>query len=157
MAAGAAVFAVAVAWEAAQLPSDGVPLHVNASGAVDRVGSRMEALLFSALPGVVVLGLGIGLVLLVRHGSLRAINIPHKPYWLAEQRLPQLRRMLAVDVAVSMSSTLLFVSLIPVLLVALAGGADLAPGVLWVPIGIYFAAVAAWAVWLARYRYRPQE
>lgn len=132
-----------------------VPLQVNAAGTANRVGSRSNALTIAAAPGIVVLGLGVGLVLLAQYGPLRAMNIPHRSYWLAEQREPEVRRMLAADIALIMSVTLVFLSLLP-LGIVLAARDGLSPLLVWLPIGAYVAVVLTWSGWLARYRYRPR-
>jgi hypothetical protein len=158
LAIGGVLHAIVTAWAVSRLPPDGVPLQFGSDGTANRVGARSEVLMISAVPGVVVLGLGIGLVLLARYGPLRALNIPHRAYWLAEGRQPEVRRMLATDMALVMGATLVFLSLIPLWIVlgAEGGGDALSPLVFWVPIGTYVAAVLIWSVWLSRYRYRPR-
>lgn len=151
-------YALATAWAATRLPPDGVPLQFDASGAENRVGARSEALTISVVPGVLVLGLGVGLVLLARYGPLTAMNIPHKSYWLTEEREPEVRRMLAADISLIMSATLVFLSLIPLWIVlgAEAGGDALSPLLFGAPIGAYVAGLLIWSVWFGRYRYRPR-
>jgi hypothetical protein len=112
LASSSVLYALATAWAATQLPPDGVPLHFGA-GTANRLGSQNEAMTTSAVLGVVMLGVGVGLVLLARYGPLRAMNIPHKSYWLAEHREPEVRRMRPADMALIMSAPLVFLSLIP--------------------------------------------
>ncbi len=156
--AGAAVYAAAVVWAAGRLPPDGVPLHFDAAGAADRLGSRGAALTAMGLVGVGMLALGAGLVLLIHRGPLRSMNLPHREYWLTEERRPRLRRMLALDMAVIMGGTLAYLSFIPVSTALAAAAPDRAvpPVVLWTPTAVYFPAVLALVVWIARYRYRPR-
>jgi Protein of unknown function (DUF1648) len=157
LATNSILYALATAWAAIQLPAEGVPLHFNASGTADRLGSRSQALTIAVLPGLVVLGLTIGLMLLVRYGPLKMMNIPHKSYWLAEQRQTQARRMLTADLALVMSVTLVFLAQIPVWIAlgARTGGAALSPLLILGPIVAYIAGLLIWSVWLVRYRYRP--
>jgi hypothetical protein len=151
-------YALVVTWAATQLPSDGVPLQFGTSGRINRVGTRGEALTPSIVLAVVMLGLGVGLVLLARYGPLRALNIPNKSYWLAADRAPEVRRMLADDMALTIGGTLVFLALIPVWAVLGArGGDDALPDVVVVvPIGAFIVGLLAWCVWLGRYRYRPR-
>jgi hypothetical protein len=129
LASSSVLYALVTAWAATQLPPDGMPLHFDAGGTADRLGSRSEAMTTSAVLGVVMLGLGVGLVLLARYGPLRAMNIPHKPCWLAEYREPEVRRMRPGGMALIISAPLVFLSLIPLwtVLGAKAHGDALAP------------------------------
>lgn len=155
--ASTVLYAAAVVWAATRMPPDGIPLHFGATGTADRLGSRSAALTMMILLGVLVLGLGIGLVLLARRGPLTVVNIPHRSYWSAEHRQPELRRKLADDAAFVMSLTTVLLSLIPIATVlALTAQPVAAPPVLlWVSTAAYIAALLAWCVWLARHRYRP--
>jgi hypothetical protein len=90
----------------------------------------------SAVLGVVMLGLGVGLVLLARYSPLRAMNIPHKSCWPAEHREPEVRRMRPGGTTLIMSAPLVFLSLIPLwtVLGAKAHGDALAPLLFWAPV-----------------------
>lgn len=158
LATSGGLYALVVAWAATQLPPDGIPLQFGAGGRVNRIGNRAEALTPSIVLAVVILALGVGLVLLARHGPLRALNIPNKEYWLAEGRAPEVRRMLADDMALTMAGVLVFLALIPVWAVLGArGGDDALPDVVVVaPVVALVVGLLVWTVWLARYRYRPR-
>ncbi|WP_252437519.1 hypothetical protein [Pseudonocardia humida] len=154
LAGGAAVYAAATAWGAARWPEDAVPLHFDASGAVDRVGSRTEAVTSLTVLGAVMLVLGAGLVLLALRGPLTAFNFPNRSHWLTAERLPRLRRMLATDVAVVIGATLVFLALLPLwTTLAVESGAAPSPLLFWGPTAGFLLAVLAWGVRSAR-RYR---
>lgn len=157
LAAGGVLYAAAVLWSVPRLPRNGVPLHFDADGTADRFGSRAEALTAQVLIGVVMLGLGVGVVCLVRWGPLTLVNVPHKTYWTSAERRPRLRRMLALDVGVLMGATLAAMALLPVATVAALGSdpVGLPPSVLWSVVGGYVLAVLLWCGWSGRYRYRP--
>lgn len=156
--AGALVHVLVVGWAANRLARDDVPLQFDASGAVTHYGSQAQALALAVVPGVLMLAIGVGLVLLARHGPLRMVNIPHRAYWLDPRREPELRRMLADDIALVIASTLVFLALIPVWIVigTQTDGAGLTPAVFGWPIGIYLVGTLTWSVWLSRRRYRPR-
>ena len=158
LAAGAAVYAAALAWAAGRLPPDGVPMHFGAGGAADGFGSRGAALTAMVLVGAGLLALGAGLVLLIHRGPLESVNLPHREHWLTEERRPRLRRMLGVDMAVLIGGTLAYLSIIPVSTALAAAAPDraVAPAALWTPTAVYLLGVLARVVWMARYRYRPR-
>ncbi|MFC4943537.1 DUF1648 domain-containing protein [Pseudonocardia sp. GCM10023141] len=152
---GAAWYAAVAVWAAVRIPPGEVPVHFGIDGTADRFGSAGQALTLALLPGIIVLLLGVGLVLLVRRGPLRVLNIPHKDYWLTAAREPLLRRMLAVDVASLLCATLVFLSLIPVWIVEGArGGAGSSSPLVLLPVAVFVVAVPVWSVWLVRVRYR---
>jgi hypothetical protein len=90
---------------------------------------------------------------------LTLLNFPHKAYWLATQRLPAVRRMLADDVALIMGGTLAFLAFVPIWTVLGAEAPDrtVAPVLFWVPLGCFGLALLGWAVCLARRRYCPDQ
>jgi hypothetical protein len=149
---GGLLYAATVGWSAMTLPADGVPLHFAADGVADRVGPREEALTAMAVLGVLLLGLGVALVLLARHGPLTSFSFPRKAYWLAPQRRPAVRRMLATDVALVLGGTLAFLALLPVWTVIGAATPDnaVAPALIWVPLGCFCVGLLLWAVSFVR-------
>jgi hypothetical protein len=157
LAAGSALYALAVLWSATRLPPDGVPRHFDASGLADSFSSRSEVLGSHITFGGIMLGLGVGTVCLARWGSLRLVNIPHKDYWLRDGRRPAFRRMLANDLGVMMGGTLGFLGLIPLGSVyALQFDPVGLPGsVMWLAFAAYMIALFGWCGWLAMRRYKP--
>lgn len=156
VAASGAVYALSVLWSATQLPASGVPLHFGADGSADRFGSRAEALMSSIVVGALMLAITVAVVLVSRHGPLDLINVPHKNYWTAPERIQAFRRMLAWDIARFMSLTITLLSIIPIGMVfALrADPVGFSVVTIWLLLGPYLLGVALWAIWLARYRYR---
>ena len=155
--ASGAVYALSVLWSATQLPASGVPLHFGADGSADRFGSRAEALTASIVFGAVMLAITAAVVLLSRHAPLDLINVPHKNYWIAPERIQAFRRMLAWDIALFMSVTITLLSIIPIgtVLALRADPVGFSAVTMWLLLGLYLLGVALWAIWLARYRYRP--
>lgn len=157
--AGCLVYICAVVMAAGALPADDIPLHFDATGTADRFGSRGEALgVFIGL-GVLLSAVGAGGILFARRGSLSLVNVPYREYWTAPERRDQLRRMIAWDIALLMSVTLVFAGLLPLaLLTALdADPVGLPAPVLWGVLGGYLVAVAVWIFWLVTRRYRPRS
>lgn len=152
------VYTCAVVWATGALPAENVPLHFDATGTADRFGSRTEALLVLLFIGVVLVGVGAAGITAAHRGSLSKVNVPYREYWTAPERRDRLRRMIAWDIALVMSVTLLLASLLPPALVT-AVNADpvgLPVPVLWGVLGGYLAALAAWVLWLLTHRYRPR-
>lgn len=157
LAVGGALYAAAVAWALPRLPAEGVPLHFGPRGVADELGSRDQAVVAMVLTGAGLLALGTVLVLLARRAPLGAVNVPHRSYWVAEQRRPVLRGMLAVDVAVLIGVTLAFLVLFPVSTALAVASPDraLPPLAFWGPTAVYAVGLLAWVGWLVRFRYRP--
>lgn len=155
---GGLIYAAAVVWAATSLPSDSIPLHFDAAGAPDRFASRGEALATFIGIGLVMFGIGAGGIWFAHRSSLTFVNIPHKDYWTAPERRARLRQMLALDIALLMAATLALLGLIPLATVRAlrSDPVGLPPVVLWSVLGLFLAAVAAWSIWLVKYRYRPR-
>jgi len=152
----AAVFAFAVLWAAAHLPVDGVAVHVDVHGEVNRYASRAEALRWFTSIGVVLGGLAVTCLAAVRLLPVRLVNIPHKEYWIEPRRVPRLRSMLSWDIAVVFSLPLLGMSYLPVevtLLTRDPAGHNQA----WLPIvgGVTMLALFGHIAWMVVGRYRP--
>jgi hypothetical protein len=150
------LYTAAVVWAAANLPDAGVPLHFGADGRADRFGSRAQALWAFGLLGAGLLALFAVMVLVARRVSPAVLNVPHKAYWIAPERQPRLRRMLAADAAGLGSATILLLAAL-VVLTTLAARADPArlPEAFPIVLGAYLTGVVAWAVWSRTRRYRP--
>ena len=153
--AGGVLYAVAVGWAAAVLPPSGVVLHFGAGGAADRFGTRADAVTLMAALGGFLLGVGALVVLLARRGSLSLFNVPNKDYWMAPERRPRLRRMLANDVARVLGGTLVFLVVVPIWTVMGTGAAErsVTPVLFWVPLAGFGAALLVWAGSSMRHRY----
>jgi hypothetical protein len=152
------LYVAVLGWAAVALPPDGVPLHFGVGGRADRFGSRAAAMWMFGLVGAGMFALFSGLLVAVGRSSLRHMNVPHKAYWMTPERRPQLRRMLAADLAVLGSATIVLLAALIGFVVdaAVAGEALLSPAFL-VVLGCYFAVVLGWCGWLARRRYRPPD
>jgi hypothetical protein len=153
---GAAVYAAAVGWAAARLPADGVALHVNVRGAVDRYGSRADALILFAVVGLFLVGTCVLSVVAVRRLPARWINMPYREYWSEPDRLPRFRRMMGFDAVVLFGVLLLLLSYVPVdlTLTTLDPQRHGQAGFL-VMIGVLLIAVFGYTAWMYRWRYRP--
>ncbi len=158
VAVGAALYAGAVVWMAGQLPPTGVPVHFDASGTPDRFGSRAEAVGSAATAGAVVAAIAVAALALVRWAPVRLLNVPHREYWTAPERVDRFRRMVGRDLALLLGGTLALLSLLPIGTV-LATRADpvALPGLLAWALAGYLVAVGLWALWVVRYRYRPDR
>ena len=157
MAAGTLVYLASVLWTTTQLPVDGVPLHFDASGTVDRFGTRDDAIsAYSVLGGLVTL-IAIGSLCLARWGPLTLVNTPHKEYWTTQERRSRFRRMMTDDLGLVMGILLAYLSTIP-FATAWALRSDppaLPPHLLWIPLAALVIATIVWCVWLSRVRYDP--
>ncbi|WP_219414820.1 DUF1648 domain-containing protein [Pseudonocardia nigra] len=152
------LYAAVLGWAAVALPSDGVPLHFGIDGEADRFGSRAAALWGFGLLGLGMFALFTGLLVAVRRGSLGFVNVPHKDYWTAEERRPQLRRMVATtDLAVLGSATMALLGAVIVATVSATGGQARLPPAFLAVFGLYLVVVLGWSTWLARRRYRPSD
>jgi hypothetical protein len=156
VAASGAVYALSVLWSAMQLPASGIPLHFGVDGSADRFGSRAEALTSSIVFGALMFAVTVAVVLVSRHAPVDLINVPHKNYWTAPERIQAFRRMLAWDIALFMSVTMTLLSIIPIgtVLALRAEPVGFSAVTIWLVLGPYLLGVALWAIWLARYRYR---
>lgn len=155
--AGAALYAAALLWAAAELPPDGVPLHFDASGTPTRFGARAEFLGLGALFGAIMFLVGAGVYLLVTRGPLTVVNVPHKDYWMHPDRVPRLRRMLAHDMGWTFGAMLAFLAVVPLSTVYATREQppQLPVGPVWSVVGVLVVGIVGWCVWLTRYRYRP--
>jgi len=152
--AAVGTYAASVGLAAALLPAR-VPLHFGASGAVDRYGSRTEALVHFGLLGVGLLAVWAGCHQLVRRVGLQLVNVPHADYWKAPEREPELRTRLQVDLDRLFAATFLLCAVIAAATLVAARGDGRLPW--W--FGVGFAAYLLWTareVWhLTTRRYRP--
>ena len=152
-----AVFAVIVAWAARALP-DQVPVHFGPSGAADRVVIRSQAVLEMSLVGAGLAAVFSLTDLLVRRGPLSLVNVPHKAWWTTPEREPLLRRMIAQDLWIIATMTMLLVIAIELQVVLVADDPDPQLGAwTWVMLAGYLVAVAGYVVWMQVKRYRPDE
>lgn len=152
-----AAFVLALAWSAAVLPAR-VPVHFGATGEADRFTSRTQALVELGAIGLFVVLVFLGCEWLARRGSLTWVNVPHKNYWARPEHEPALRRMLADDIWVIGTATVLLLVALAVQLAMVAH--DPAPRLgpaFWVSLGVYLAVVLGWSVRMVTHRYRPPE
>lgn len=156
VAASAAIYAVAVLWAAAQLPETGVAMHVNARGVVNAEGSRTDAVTLFTVLGTFLLVLAVASIILVRRVPARLINVPYKAYWSEPSRLPRLRQMLAVDMAVIFSLPLLAFSYLPVD-ITLTTLDPVGHQQFWfaVVFGLFVLGLLGYIAWMMIGRYRP--
>ena len=152
-----AAFVAALAWSAAALPAR-VPVHFGATGEADRFTSRTQALVELGAIGLFVVLVFLGCERFARRGSLAWVNVPHKDYWTRPENEPTLRRMLADDMwVIGTATVLLLVALaVQVALVAHDPAPRLGPA-FWVSLGVYVAVVVVWSVRMVTHRYRPPE
>jgi hypothetical protein len=155
LAASAITYAAAVAWAASRLPTTGVALHVGTEG-VNRVGSRLEAVGGFVTLGVVLCGLAVLVLACVALVPVRWLNIPHPEYWRSAQRAPQLRRMLAWDMAVLFSMPILFAACVPVdVALTTANPAGYPSWLFLVPLVLLLVGMAVRIAMIVTVRYRP--
>jgi hypothetical protein len=156
IAASAAVYAIVAGWAAAQLPAEGVAMHVNTAGEVNKHASRAGSISYFIGLGGFLLVLAVGVLCMNRWIPLRWLNIPHREYWSSPEHAPKAREMLVWDTAVIFSLPFLALSFIPVN-VALSTSDPRETSALWivVPFGVWILAMIAYIVWMMTRRYRP--
>jgi hypothetical protein len=157
IAASAMVYALVAWWAFTRLPAEGVAMHVNTAGEVDKYTSRDGAIKYLMGLGLFLLVLAVAVVCSCGWIPVRFLNIPHKDYWTTAERAPIVRQMMVWDMAVILSMPLLALSFIPVNMALMA---DNPAGVsaLWIigPIGVWLVAMACYVIWMVTRRYRPE-
>jgi hypothetical protein len=82
IAASAMVYALVAWWASTRLAAEGVAMHVNTAGEVDKYTSRDGAIEYLMGLGVFLLLLAVVLVCTCRWTPVRFLNVPHKDYWI---------------------------------------------------------------------------
>ncbi|WP_323794054.1 DUF1648 domain-containing protein [Nocardioides sp.] len=139
---------------AALLLPDRVPLHFDGSGAVDRVGSRTEALVVFGLVGALLGAVLGGAAAWSPRMPLTFINLPaaSKEWWTATpEREGAMRRRMERDLWAIAAATVLLLCGVCLLTVRAARSVD--PGLgpwFWVVLGLYLLYVLGWTLRVVR-------
>lgn len=139
---------------------DRVPLHFDASGEPDRVGSRLEALVAFAGLGAVLAGVLGGIAAAAPRIPLGHVNLPaaSKRWWSATpERERRMRRRLARDLWQLGAATMLLLAGLCGLTIRAARSSDPALGPWsWILVGVYLVVVVAWSIRTVRAN-RPED
>lgn len=137
---------------------DRVPLHFGGSGAVDRWGSRDEAVLTTVLIGGSLVLLFWALARWLPRAPASLINLPEadKRWWFAtEERTAELRRRLADDLYLIGAVTVLLIVAVEVMTLVISHDAHpRTPWWFWMIVGSYLAGILGWVAWAIGRRYR---
>jgi len=87
-----------LAWIYPALPGR-IPTHFGASGRVDGWMSPQAFVLFNGIVPALMLVVLLGCELLVGRLPARWINVPHRDYWLAPERIEETRRKILANLA----------------------------------------------------------
>lgn len=138
-----------------------VPMHFSGSGAVDRWGSRSEALWTFGLVGGGLLALFLVLALVAPRLPMQFVNLPaaSKEWWTATpEREAELRRRLGTDLGLVGAATVLLISATTIDTAWAARREDPALGWLFfVSLAVYLVLVIGWCVYTVTSRYRPES
>ncbi len=144
-----------LAWVYPELPAR-IPSHFGASGRADGWMSPQAFVLFNAVVPALVLAVLLGCGLLVGRLPARWINVPHRDYWLAPERIAATRRKILANLAAIAALTLALLLGIAEISIHLArtGGGRLPALFFWL-LGLFLAGTLGSAVALLLAFRRP--
>ena len=157
LAVSAVLHTAAVVWAAVRLPAR-VPVHWSGGLSPDRWGSRTQFVTATALVGVGVAALLVGVAVLLRRIPVRWIDVPYADHWRDPRHEGELRRRLVQDALALCTATLLLLAVITLLAVDAATSPQqrLSGWTVVVVVG-YLATVLGRVLWIATVRYRPAD
>jgi uncharacterized membrane protein len=146
---------VRLAWVWPGLPAR-IPTHFDAGGQADGWMDPRGFVLFNAIFPALLLAVLLGTGLLVGRLPARFVNLPHRDYWLAPERLAATRAKLLAHLAAMATLTLLLFAAIAEICLHLARtGGELLPAAFFWALGLFLAATLLVIVSLYRTFGRP--
>lgn len=152
----AAAYLGCLVWGAVALPADGVPMHSDLAGNVDRYGTRTEFVWTWLALGLLLLVLMPLICVFSMRGDAPFLNLPNKDYWLSPERAAATK----ADVTTRLGW---FLGAVNLLLVAGMGGtvvgatsSGAGPGIFPLVFALWIVYMVWWTIrFLRRYR-RPR-
>lgn len=137
---------VRLAWVWPGLPAR-IPTHFGAGGQADGWMDPRGFVLFNAIFPALLLAVLLGTGLLVGRLPARFVNLPHRDYWLAPERLAATRaKLLAHLAAVATLTLLLFAAIAEICLHLARTGGDRLPAAFFWALGLYLLATVGTVV-----------
>lgn len=125
-----------------QLP-ERVASHFNAAGQADGWATKREfAMSWAVVLAILAFVFGLTLAI-ISVAPASAFNLPHKDYWMAPDRAPAARRLIAARMLWFVAGLVLFMAYLAhgIVQLNLAGGGQLTA---WVPLGVFLAFTVLW-------------